>query len=134
MEFWLNNIFHVLLQYAGIKQVMLNTHTDLNFVQFIQTAQHVGDTVYFSFQVTRIWRDSNCVLRAPRDSHSYILQHIYLAAAQNVTVFISFLPEDRNRCNISNTVMFKYKTRMMDKLSYYHQINLNFSDDMDMLR
>jgi hypothetical protein len=116
MKFWFNNIFHVLLQYAGVKEVMLSTHNDLSFVHLIQTAHHFGNTVYFIFQVTRICRDSYCVLRAPRDSHSYILQHVYLAAAQNVTLFISFLPEDRNRCNISNTVTFIYKTWMMDKL------------------
>jgi len=34
MEFWLNDIFHVLLQYAGIAEVMLNAHNDLNFVHY----------------------------------------------------------------------------------------------------
>ena len=34
MEFWLKDIFHVLLQYAGITEFMLNTHNDLNFVHY----------------------------------------------------------------------------------------------------
>jgi hypothetical protein len=34
MEFWLNDIFHIQLQYAGIIEVMLNTHNDLNFVHY----------------------------------------------------------------------------------------------------
>jgi hypothetical protein len=34
MEFWLNDIFHILLQYAGITEVMLNAHNDLNFVHY----------------------------------------------------------------------------------------------------
>jgi len=36
-----------------------------------------------------------------------------------VTLFIPFLPEDRNRPNISNTVVLIYKTRMMDKLQIH---------------
>jgi hypothetical protein len=34
MEFWLNNILQALLHYAGITEVMLNPHNDMNFVHY----------------------------------------------------------------------------------------------------
>lgn len=92
MEFSLNNIFHVLLQQAHITEVMFNTHNDLNFVHypnFLYKQHNILEiVVYFSFQVAKIRRDSYCVLRAPTESHSYILQHVYLTAEKNMTLHI----------------------------------------------
>jgi hypothetical protein len=58
MQFLFNSIFHVLLQQAGITEVMLNTPNDMNFVHypnFLYKQQNILEiVVYFSFQVARI--------------------------------------------------------------------------------
>jgi len=56
MEFWLNDTFHILLQYAGITEVMLNTHNDLNFV-------HYPNFLYKQHNILEIQYTSDCGLQ-----------------------------------------------------------------------